>query len=934
MADEYRVGDILLRLETVATDSLSGLEKVTASLERLSRPLKQISKISLDNFSNSFKSLSKVNFDNLTKGLEAVKDLDRKSFSGILSLNNNLKKIGELDLSKVSSNLLQIGNLEFSGLKTSFEALNNIDTQKLQSMSRALVKIQNINLDKIDFEKLKSQFAQLTETVTPFLNKLESSKDVLVKFSNAIDLAKVNQQLQKINNSTSKISSNAKSINTATTGTRLNFGKMVSYFGRITVFLNYTTRLRRSLVNTIDLAVDYNETLNKFQVSMGSYYSEAISFVNDLTNAFNLSTESIMNYQATFKNMLDSLGKLSERTSYKLSEALTRMAIDYSSLFNVSIEKAMEQFQSVLAGQTKSIRTASGYDVTESTLLDIYKGLGGTKTVRQLDQLEKRLLRILALQKQMEETTAVNDFARTINNTANVMKQIEQTIKEIGQWVGQIALFYFEDLFIKTQGVFASIREIVKSLAYAKGYTLEIQGGFIGAKESVEETLDAVESLKKTLLGFDQINILGSTSTSNATSTSDYDFLLNAINKDYGENLSNIKNKANEITESILKWLGYTKNITIETDSLGNKIETIKWDLQVGSNLEKILNVVKAISITLGTVLITKKALKLGNTIVGISKLSSSLANITKSIIDFTKHSKMFGFSNTVKLFNIKGLGLGTTVAIFTLLYTRSEEFRDSINKLGRTIGNLIKPVLKFVGTILKAAIPLIDKIIQLVGKSLAPIIEHIANIINILSPFISFDLELIVSSITIIYNVLKPIFTILGAIVEKLLPSLKRYLSSITWVIYGLFNIIGKLANFVIGIWEKITNGIGRVIGRIGKIFGKDWGFSVDIPKVEMPELANGGVVSKPTSVIVGEYANAKNNPEIISPENKMREIFLDSMLPIVQAIVSGDERVVNAIKEGNNQTIVINGRKVSESIYNDLQEVARRKGNKVRYV
>ena len=37
----------------------------------------------------------------------------------------------------------------------------------------------------------------------------------------------------------------------------------------------------------------------------------------------------------------------------------------------------------------------------------------------------------------------------------------------------------------------------------------------------------------------------------------------------------------------------------------------------------------------------------------------------------------------------------------------------------------------------------------------------------------------------------------------------------------------------------------------------------------------ASGGVITRPTQAIVGEYANAATNPEIITPESKMRQVF-----------------------------------------------------------
>ena len=76
---------------------------------------------------------------------------------------------------------------------------------------------------------------------------------------------------------------------------------------------------------------------------------------------------------------------------------------------------------------------------------------------------------------------------------------------------------------------------------------------------------------------------------------------------------------------------------------------------------------------------------------------------------------------------------------------------------------------------------------------------------------------------------------------------------------------------------------------------------------------------------------SGASSNKEIVTPENLMRSIFAESMLPMIQAIVSGDNSVVSAIGDLANRPINLNGRKVSENIFNDLQGVALRKGKTI---
>ena len=45
-----------------------------------------------------------------------------------------------------------------------------------------------------------------------------------------------------------------------------------------------------------------------------------------------------------------------------------------------------------------------------------------------------------------------------------------------------------------------------------------------------------------------------------------------------------------------------------------------------------------------------------------------------------------------------------------------------------------------------------------------------------------------------------------------------------------------------------------------------------------QVTAFASGGIVSGPTMALVGEYAGASNNPEVIAPLNKLRELLPDA--------------------------------------------------------
>jgi hypothetical protein len=216
-----------------------------------------------------------------------------------------------------------------------------------------------------------------------------------------------------------------------------------------------------------------------------------------------------MNYQATFKNMLAALGNISEDTAYGLSEAMTQMALDFASLYNTSVESAMTKFQAVLSGQVRPIRTA-GYDITENTIFQLYQSLGGTKTVRQLNQTEKQLLRILAVYEQMSRSGATGDLAKTLETSANQLRMMKEQSQEFATWIGVgfNTLLQKSGILVDINAALYVATELAKSFAYSLGYA-ETDWG-IDFAEGVEGANKEVDELKGKLLGFDKFQVLQS----------------------------------------------------------------------------------------------------------------------------------------------------------------------------------------------------------------------------------------------------------------------------------------------------------------------------------------------------------------------------------------------------------------------------------------
>lgn len=343
-----------------------------------------------------------------------------------------------------------------------------------------------------------------------------------------------------------------------------NIGSIVSklYFVR-----NVTKQLGQDVAKVVQYGIDYEETLNLWQVAMKGNTAEARKFITEMNRAYGISEITLMNYQATFKNMLSSLGGINQEVAYGLSETLSQMALDYASLYNTSIESAMTKFQAVLAGQVRPIRSESGYDITQATLYEVYKDIGGTKSVRQLSETEKRLLRILAVYRQMKDT-AVGDYAKTITSTANQTRYMQETIKDIATWIGVGANQWLKqsNILIRINAYLLALKELAKSFAINMGYVEESEEKANDPLADMEKDWNGinqqVDEYKGKLLGFDKFQVLSSAEVGSGVDISaellkamqEYEAILSKSNNValFGDAEKNIKG-----AYDILKEWGY-----------------------------------------------------------------------------------------------------------------------------------------------------------------------------------------------------------------------------------------------------------------------------------------------------------------------------------------------------------------------------------------
>ena len=103
---------------------------------------------------------------------------------------------------------------------------------------------------------------------------------------------------------------------------------------------------------------------------------------------------------------------------------------------------------------------------------------------------------------------------------------------------------------------------------------------------------------------------------------------------------------------------------------------------------------------------------------------------------------------------------------------------------------------------------------------------------------------------------------------------------------------------------------------------------FNVQLASIpSIPYLADGGVLTSPRLVMAGEYSGASANPEIVTPQNIMRETMVDANEEMAVAIVTAIQALQRTVEE-KDQNVYITESDVGRAAAHYGQQQRRRTG------
>lgn len=239
----------------------------------------------------------------------------------------------------------------------------------------------------------------------------------------------------------------------------------------------------------IELGSDLSEVQNVVDVTFPHMSGQINQFAQNAAKQFGLSETMTKRFAGTFGAMAKAFG-FGEKAAYDMSTALTGLAGDVASFYNISQDEAYTKLKSVFTGETESLKDL-GIVMTQAALDSYALANGFGKTTANMSEMEKVALRYQFVQNQL--ATAAGDFSRTSDGWANQVRILQLQFESLKATIGQGLINVLSPVI----HVINTIIGKLMSLANAFRAFTELITGKKGSGGGVSAAAAGMESLAK-----------------------------------------------------------------------------------------------------------------------------------------------------------------------------------------------------------------------------------------------------------------------------------------------------------------------------------------------------------------------------------------------------------------------------------------------------
>lgn len=257
---------------------------------------------------------------------------------------------------------------------------------------------------------------------------------VLVDLQNATrQLTTLRNNVETTETATGDLSQEFNTLRTSIS--RVDFESVTNKLDKLgnTMSLKVTAPLTALGVAMFKMAADFDETLNKVNVTFEDSSKEVIAWADTSITAMGMAKSTALEMTAVYGDMGKAMGLSMEQTQ-AYATSLTQLAGDLASFKNISHEQARTALTGIYTGETESLKQL-GYVMTDVNLQQFAISQGIKKTTQEMSQAEKVQLRYNFIMNASKD--AQGDFARTSDGASNQVRILQESLKELSIAFGE-----------------------------------------------------------------------------------------------------------------------------------------------------------------------------------------------------------------------------------------------------------------------------------------------------------------------------------------------------------------------------------------------------------------------------------------------------------------------------------------------------------------
>lgn len=494
-----------IRVQSEAQSAAAGLDKLIGSLTQLKGATKGVT--GLSRIATGLERLNKA-LSGLQVNKKALGDL-RSGLSGLSGIKTNLTTTAN-QINKLNSAMqeLNVDDAKLQKLVTSLNGLGQVQKSSgLNSAISALRKLPEVSrsLSEMDMDEFARQIQRVTAALAPLASQMDRVSRGFSAFPARIQ--RVIQSNESLRLSNTRVANSFSLLS----------GPLSSVIAKLAAYGFSVQQVVSFLADSVMSINEYVENVNLFQVSMGEFYDEAFAYAQLVNEKLGVDPSQWMRTQGVFMSIANGFG-VSREQAYALSEGLTELSYDLSSLYNEDVESSVSRLQSALAGEIEPIRRL-GISITEATLKEYALSKGITESVESMTEQEKALLRTMKLMEGSATIGAIGDFARTLESPANALRVLKQELTQLSRSIGSVLIPILVQVLPYVQAVVSVLTDMISALAALVGFAMPewdttaswgagITTGAENAADAMDTATDAAKALKTATLGIDELNIL------------------------------------------------------------------------------------------------------------------------------------------------------------------------------------------------------------------------------------------------------------------------------------------------------------------------------------------------------------------------------------------------------------------------------------------